>query len=118
MPLVMVLDGSPIVPRGIGRVKLIAQDSGDRIFVEQAGAIALAAGAIARCVQLVGNLIRLDAFHAQFTNHAQPRELIGIVLRRRLWPRGAIAKGNSTGKSTENELKKVVMNIHFSFCEG
>ena len=25
---------------------------------------------------------------------------------------------NSTGKSTENELKKVEMNIHFSFCEG
>src|SRR5438105_15522126 len=96
MPLVMVLDSSPIVPRSIGRVKLVAQDSGDRIFVEQAGAKALAAGAIARRIQLVSNLIRLDAFHAQFANHAQPRELIGIVLRRRLWPGGAIAKGDIT----------------------
>src|SRR5438477_11522376 len=52
MPLVMVLDGSPIVPRGIGRVKLVAQDSGDRIFAEQVRAKELAAGAIALSIPL------------------------------------------------------------------
>ncbi len=79
--LLFVLDGSPVIARSVSGIKLVAQHGGHGVFVEEPGAKALAAGAIARLIQRISDFIGLDSFHAQFAKQAQAGVLLGVKLR-------------------------------------
>src|SRR5260221_10482355 len=65
--LLFVLDGSPVIAWSICRIKLVAQHGGNRVFVEESGTKALAAGTITPLIQRISYFVSLDPLHAQVT---------------------------------------------------
>src|SRR5258708_38898717 len=63
--LLFVLDGSPVIAWSICRIKLVAQHGGNRVFVEESGTQALAAGPMALPIPRIGYFVHPHPRHAQ-----------------------------------------------------
>jgi hypothetical protein len=74
MALTVIEDRSPVIPMGKGGVKLVAQNEINRILGEEPLSILLASRSIASRIHHLGNPLRSQPLHAQFTDETQPWE--------------------------------------------
>src|SRR5258708_30749975 len=94
IPLSVILDRSSVITRSKGCVELVAHYRIDCIFREEAIAESFTTCTISSSIHRICNVLAIHGLHTQFTDHAQARELVRVVFRRRFWPGPLVAKGH------------------------